>query len=69
MKEPISKFAASLQSAVYPKTVHQFRPVKAGTEPKPPGRDNVFSKSRDLREDRGIREIKTSSNGQTSSKR
>jgi hypothetical protein len=51
---------------VFPPTLHQFRPVKTPTSPKAPKRDNIFSKSRDLREDRGIREIKTSHNDQTS---
>jgi hypothetical protein len=66
MKEPISKFAAIVQMPVFPPTLHQFRPVKTPTSPKAPKRDNIFSKSRDLREDRGIREIKTSHNDQTS---
>jgi hypothetical protein len=33
--------------------------------PKPKKRDNIFSKSRDAREDRGTREMKTSHNDQT----
>jgi hypothetical protein len=66
MKTPITPFAAIVQTPVYPKTLHQFRPAKAAASPKPPKRDNIFSKSRDLREDRGIREIKTSHNDQTS---
>ena len=65
MKSPISKFAAMVQTPVYPKTLHQFRPAKAATSPKPAKRDNIFSKSRDVREDRGTREIKTSHNDQT----
>jgi len=65
MKAPISKFAASLQTPVYPQTLHQFRPPKAAANPKPPKRDNTFSQSRDTREDRGIREMKTSKNDQT----
>jgi len=32
---------------------------------KPNKRDNIFSKSRDTREDRGTREMKTSHNDQT----
>ncbi len=66
MKQPISKFAAILQTPVYPQTMHQFRPTKAAANPKPPKRDNIFSKSRDLREDRGIREMKTSHTDQSS---
>ena len=65
MKSPISKFAAMVQTPVYPKTLHQFRPAKAAASPKPAKRDNIFSKSRDVREDRGTREIKTSHNDQT----
>ena len=33
--------------------------------PKPKKLDNIFSKSRDAREDRGTREMKTSHNDQT----
>lgn len=65
MKEPVSKFAAMLQTPVYPQTLHQFRPAKAAASAKPPKRHNIFSKSRDAREDRGIREMKTSHNDQT----
>jgi hypothetical protein len=66
MKKTITKFAAIVQTPVFPKTAHQFRPVpEAPLNPKPPKRDNTFSKSRDLREDRGTREIKTSHNDQT----
>jgi hypothetical protein len=67
MKRPTTKFAAMVQTPVFPKTMHQFRPVPdAGNpHPKPPKRDNIFSKSRDTREDRGTREMKTSHNDQT----
>jgi hypothetical protein len=66
MKNPISKFAAIVQTPVFPKTPHQFRPApEATTSPKPPKRENTFSKSRDVREDRGTREMKTSHNDQT----
>ncbi len=41
-------------------------PLAAATaSPKPPRRDNLFSKSRDSREDRGTRQMKTSHNSQT----
>ncbi len=54
-----------VQTPIFPKTLHQFRlPTKAAST-KPTKRDNVFSKSRDLREDRGIREMKTSHNEQS----
>ena len=66
MKRPITKFAATVQTPVFPKTAHQFRPVPESAEsPKPLKRENTFSKSRDLREDRGTREMKTSHNDQT----
>jgi len=65
MKAPLSKFAATLQSPVYPKTLHQFRPPKTAAEPKPAKRDKTFSQSRDVREDRGTRGIKTSQNAQS----
>jgi hypothetical protein len=65
-KHPISKFAAVVQTPVFPKTAHQFRPAPAiAVKTKPHKRDNTFSKSRDTREDRGTREIKTSHNDQT----
>jgi hypothetical protein len=66
MKKPITKFAAIVKTPVFPKTANQFRPVpKSTVSPKPPKRDNTFSKSRDVREDRGTREMKTSHNDQT----
>ena len=51
---------------VFPKTSHQFRSAKAVAISIPAKRDNTFSKSRDTREDRGTREMKTSHNNQTS---
>jgi hypothetical protein len=60
MKPIISKFAASLQTPVYPKSVHQPRPAKASESTKPPQRDNIFPKSSDPREDRGTNVMKTS---------
>lgn len=65
MKTSISKFAAIVQTPVYPQTLHQFRPAKAAASPKPPRRDNTFSQSRDTRENRGTRTMKTSNNTQT----
>jgi hypothetical protein len=50
---------------VFPQTLHRQR-ATSGTAPvKPKKRDNIFSKSRDTREDRGTREMKTSHNDQT----
>jgi hypothetical protein len=66
MKKPVTKFAAIVQTPVFPKTAHQFRPAPvAAVSAKPPKRENTFSKSRDVREDRGTREMKTSHNDQT----
>jgi hypothetical protein len=66
MKAPITTFADIVQTPVYPKTLHQFRPdPKAVVTPKPAKRDNTFSKSREMREDRGTREMKTSHNAQS----
>jgi hypothetical protein len=66
MKTSIAKFAAIVQTPVYPQAVHQPRSnPKAAAIPKPAKRDNIFSKSRDTREDRGTREMKTSHNDQT----
>ena len=38
---------------------------EAAPNPKPPKRDNTFSKSRDTREDRGSRQMKTARSSQT----
>jgi hypothetical protein len=55
------------QAPVFPQTLHQLRPNydKVMPHPKTKKRDNIFSKSRDLREERGTREMKTSHNEQT----
>jgi len=47
--------------------MHETRPNQEKVLPhqKPKKRDNIFSRSRDLREDRGTREMKTSHNDQT----
>jgi hypothetical protein len=64
MKTTTSKFAAILQTPVYPQTLHQFRPApQTAASPKPAKRDNV--KSRDTREDRGTREMKTTQNARS----
>jgi hypothetical protein len=65
MKASDSKFAALVQTQVFPQTLHQFRPAKAGASPKPAKRDNTFSQSRDTREDRGARQMKTARNSQS----
>jgi len=67
MKSPFTKPAALPQTPVFPQTLHTLRPVQEKPMPnqKPKKRDNIFSKSRDTREDRGTREMKTSHNDQT----
>jgi hypothetical protein len=67
MKKPAGKPAAQPQTPVYPQTMHTLRPnvEKVLPHPKPKERGNNFAKSRDVREDRGTREMKTSHNDQT----
>jgi hypothetical protein len=67
MKDHTTKLAASPQTPVFPQTMHELRPnpEDAKSNPKPKKRDNIFSRSRDTREDRGTREMKTSHNDQT----
>jgi len=45
---------------VFPKKLHRLRPNPEEATPRPKKRDNIFSKSRDLREDRDERQMKTS---------
>jgi hypothetical protein len=67
MNNPLTNLAATLQAPVFPRTLHQLRPHHDQVMPnqKSKKRDNIFSKSRDLREERGTREMKTSHNDQT----
>jgi hypothetical protein len=67
MRKPVTKLTALPQTPVFPQTMHTLRPAqqKAMPNPKPKKRDNIFSKSRDVHEDRGTREMKTSHNDQT----
>jgi hypothetical protein len=59
------------QTPVFPKTLHRLRRDAAtvakalAPNPKAEKRDNTFSKSRDLREDRATRQIKTTHSSQT----
>jgi hypothetical protein len=71
MKKAATKRAQESQTPVFPKTLHQPRAQSpsAVLEAKPAKRDNVFSKSRDTREDRGARQMKTSHSAQTFSHR
>jgi hypothetical protein len=45
--------------------IRKRRAKPAAPNPKSQKRENVFSKSRDTREDRGARQMKTSHNSQT----
>jgi len=67
METPSSKFSASVQKPVFPQTLHQLRtdPKTANAGAKPLKQNHTFSKSRDTREDRGTREMKTSHNAQS----
>ena len=64
MKKPIATSAASAQAPVFPQTPHTLRP-DTKTAAKAKKRGNIFSQSRDTREDRGTREMKMSHNEQT----
>lgn len=67
MKSSIPKITTTLQTPVFPQAVHQKRPeIKlADAEVKTPKREKIFSKSRDTREDRGARQMKTAHSSQT----
>jgi hypothetical protein len=71
MKPAIVKPAATPQTPVFPQTLHRLRAnanavaKTAASNPKSQKRDNTFSKSRDIREDRATRQIKTKHNSQT----
>ena len=59
--------AAGSLPPVFPQMMHRVRPNGPTTNlpAKAPKRENTFSKSRDTREDRGERQIKTSTNTQS----
>ena len=59
--------AAGSLPPVFPQMTHRVRPNGPTTNlpAKAPKRENTFSKSRDTREDRGERQMKTSHNAQT----
>jgi hypothetical protein len=63
----VTQPAERLQTPAFPKTLHRLRPNPEAATPgsKSQKRDNVFSKSRDTREDRGTRQMKTTHNSQT----
>jgi len=67
MKASNAKLAQTPKTPVFPKTLHRLRPNPQEAAPgsKPSKRDNTFSQSRDTREDRGSRQMKTSHSSQT----
>jgi len=67
MNDQPTKLAVTSPSPVFPQAMHDTRPNQAKVLPHPKSkkRDNIFSKSRDVREDRGTREMKASHNDQT----
>ena len=58
---------ATPETPVFPKEIHHPHPPVAAVLPheKPAKRDNVFSQSKDIREDRDSRQIKNSQSNQT----
>jgi hypothetical protein len=67
-KVSIIQLAESPEIPVFEVTIRKRGAKAAAPNPKPEKRDNIFSKSRDTREDRGTREMKTSHNAQTISR-
>ncbi len=71
MNAPRDKTSSPPEAPVFPQTLHRMRPDpaavarEAAPSPKSKKRPNIFSKSRDTREDRGERQMKTSHNPQT----
>lgn len=66
MKTSNPKRKAGPETAFFPQALHRLRPNPSPVASvKPPKRDNTFSKSRDTREDRGARQMKTSHHMQT----
>ena len=66
MKSSKTKLAALPQTPGYP-TIHGLQPQAAPVAPavKPPKRGKLFAKSRDTREDRGTREMKSAQPART----
>ena len=65
MKPAAAKFSKPAKAPVFAKTPHTPPTKPEAAAPKPKKRDNIFSKSRDTREDRGARQAKTKNNPQT----
>ena len=68
MKAADTKLAAPPEPRLFDKTIRLRPNGKAVTPPKAKTRDNIFSKSRDTREDRGARQMKTTRGSQTFSR-
>jgi hypothetical protein len=68
MKKARTKPVTLMLTPVFPQVLHQLRPTAAEAAGKDKKRDNIFSKSRDTREARNVRQSKTSHNAQTFSK-
>jgi hypothetical protein len=62
---PTTPAEDSSPNPVFPFVIRQRGAKPAAPGPKAEKRDNIFSKSRDTREDRGERQIKTSTNTQS----
>ncbi|HZM03953.1 MAG TPA: hypothetical protein VFC44_13155 [Candidatus Saccharimonadales bacterium] len=67
MKASKKKAPSAPQTPVFPDVMHRVRTVTEKPQPsaKAAKRDNIFSKSHDTHEDRGVRQAKTSRNAQT----
>jgi hypothetical protein len=67
MKASITKLAETPQTPVFQTVIRKLgaNRKKPTPSPKSQKRDNTFSQSRDTREDRGTREMKTTHNSQT----
>jgi len=67
MKASKTKPAKTPQAPVFQVTIRKrgADAKAAAPDPKPKKRDKIFSKSRDTREDRGTREMKTKHDSQT----
>jgi hypothetical protein len=67
MKASITKLAKTPQTPVFQIAIRKrgANPKEAAPSPKSQKRDNTFSQSRDTREDRGTREMKTTHNSRT----
>ena len=64
-KASIPKPATEPRPSVFQKEPHRVRPIAKVTTPVKKKRDNIFSKSRDIREDRGSRQMKMAHNPQS----